>query len=894
MWWPKIRQKKRKTMASQAKTDIWRIKAIFNNFRKILQVNTVVFESMADLDRTLGGEYIFDRNYLEETVRTISSHVHHVTYSLNALTGNAHIAIYDKYQELRTILDDILVGNYQALYCPPVLPLHALSWELEPLVGINIICLAELQHHHGIKAAGGVVLTSGAARALASPAEPSTAGPKITREAVEQNLIEFLKKNFAKYPQRNIIVSSSQIDEDMGETRNLGEFELSVCPEANRVVLQDKPSEIFTGHETREQTVTTGPRPVQETKIDGSTIPEQFLNGIRFISKTANARLHRTEDSPDPAFALFIRTATPTTACGTVTTRTPSVGVVPILKITAHPPEQPDIVDKYRLKRLFPFNIISSDIAPKPASCQLPDDQHADTRLDNGRFMRGSSLIKPEALKSLAETAMTLERIMSVPVTIQWELGPDGEFVITRLFPFLEKTEEPTAAELSEEMDSAVILAEGGQVVQSGVAAAPVVHVTELTKPEDFPVGAIAVAPVATPQLTPILYRASAILTEQGNPVGHLATVARELNLPALFGIPGIVNDLAPGQEITVDSGMRCVFQGIVKTLVQLGNSETAFSPVDPEYRILRRLLRFITPLNLVDPESPGFTPRHCRTYHDIIHYCHEAAVDELAHFQERRPELRGLQTSRLRLPNTMDINLLDIGGGLHSAAEDTTIIGDIHSKPFAIFIDGLLHPRAGTDSPGILGVRDIFTSLPKTFTQINSRAELLTGNLAIIGHHYMNLSLRLGYHFSVIDAHLSTDRHRNYIYFRFIGGMAAESKRARRAQLIERVLATMDFKVERTGDLVVGRMKFEQEDALRSSLFVLGALTTFTRQRDTILDNDNQSERLFANFADTFLLSYGEKSKLSAPFTPVSTSEKPKNQAQPVDSPSTVPGQRS
>jgi hypothetical protein len=124
-----------------------------------------------------------------------------------------------------------------------------------------------------------------------------------------------------------------------------------------------------------------------------------------------------------------------------------------------------------------------------------------------------------------------------------------------------------------------------------------------------------------------------------------------------------------------------------------------------------------------------------------------------------------------------------------------------------------------------------------------------------------MNLSLRLGYHFNVIDAHLADDRHRNYIYFRFIGGLADQARRARRALFISDVLGAMDFKVFWKGDLVVGRMKFEEKDVLRSALFVLGALTTYSRQKDTSLYSDELGRELFDRFAGSFLLPFGNKS---------------------------------
>ena len=50
--------------------DFWRLQALFNNFRRILFENNAILEDMAHLERVLGGEYIFDRAFLDQAVRS--------------------------------------------------------------------------------------------------------------------------------------------------------------------------------------------------------------------------------------------------------------------------------------------------------------------------------------------------------------------------------------------------------------------------------------------------------------------------------------------------------------------------------------------------------------------------------------------------------------------------------------------------------------------------------------------------------------------------------------------------------------------------------------------------------------------------------------------------------
>lgn len=862
MWNHLFRNKRNQPASGAQEIDIWRVKALFNNFRKILQLNTLVFEQIAAMERALGGGEIFDRKFLEDSVRTIASHVHHVTYNLNALTNNGYIPLYDRYQEIRIILDDILAGNTRALACPPVLPLDSLSWELEPLVGIDLVCLADLRHRPGIKARDGLVISSDATQVILRTTNSETPfETELSLDLVMESLRSSLKPMLTENPRPLLSISATRLAGLPDEPRDLGEFLLKTYDNDSLIVLAEDafPLEQTTGSPGPSS---PSPRETFSRNPGDRFIEDLLLKGINRVTTMVAERSRSLYPDTEPNFALFLRPASSALARGTVTTRAAIKTTTPSLTVTSWLPGNRKDMDLHQLRRIFPFDLVASTVTQKKMDWPFPDGLQACSRTPEHRyFRRGSSTILPRDLQALAETAMTLERIMGVPVVMHWEYLENGKFVVTRLFPFLEDQVKPTVLELEQEMKNSNLLAEGGQVVQSGVAAGIIFHVTQDTNLNDFPIGGVAVASIATPQLTPILHRASAVITEHGNPVGHLATVARELSLPAIFGIPGILEQLPNGTEVTVDAGKTCVYNGVLNHLLQQGCSENGFSPIDPEYRVLRRLLRFISPLKLVNPDDPDFLAQNCQSFHDIMHFCHEMAVDELAHFQERRPGLRGIRTARLQLPVRMHINLLDIGGGLPVGVAERPGTADILSAPFAIFLDGLLHPLAAGEELPALGIRDIISSIPKTSRLSRVSPEVSGENLAIISQEYMNLSLRLGYHFNVIDAHISDDRHRNHIYFRFIGGLADHTRRARRALFISDVLGAMDFKVFWKGDLVVGRMKFEEEDVLRSALFVLGALTTYSRQRDTSLYSDKLGRELFERFADTFLLSFSKQS---------------------------------
>ena len=140
-----------------------------------------------------------------------------------------------------------------------------------------------------------------------------------------------------------------------------------------------------------------------------------------------------------------------------------------------------------------------------------------------------------------------------------------------------------------------------------------------------------------------------------------------------------------------------------------------------------------------------------------------------------------------------------------------------------------------------------------------------------------MNVGLRLGYHYSVIDSYLSGNINQNYVYFRFAGGFADENHRRRRAKLIRTILDQLGFKVTVKGDLVLGTLKIADSTEVISALRCLGELTGFTRQIDLSMDSENKVEQFARLFREktrrrhspgrgenACVVSYGDISKMA------------------------------
>lgn len=91
-----------------------------------------------------------------------------------------------------------------------------------------------------------------------------------------------------------------------------------------------------------------------------------------------------------------------------------------------------------------------------------------------------------------------------------------------------------------------------GQGVSPGKVSAPVV-VVKTFDPQCDVTGKILVVTHVDPGWTLLLVQAAGVITEQGNPLSHVAIVAREMSIPAIVGVKDAINRFTTGQTVTID-----------------------------------------------------------------------------------------------------------------------------------------------------------------------------------------------------------------------------------------------------------------------------------------------------------------------------------------------------
>jgi len=373
--------------------------------------------------------------------------------------------------------------------------------------------------------------------------------------------------------------------------------------------------------------------------------------------------------------------------------------------------------------------------------------------------------------------------------------------------------------------------------------------VTEESDLAAFPAGGVLVSRRASPRFVRAMPNCAAIVTDIGAPTGHMAALAREFRVPTLVDCATASIVLTEGQVVTVDADENAVYAGRVDPLInyqlltESGLEDTA------EYRLLRRLLRRITPLNLVDHHGDNFRADRCRTIHDVIRFAHEKAVEELIDLHASG-RVSGVESAtRLISDLPIGLSIIDVGGGL-----DTESRGGLPRStvtPDAIRSVPMLAVWAGLTTPGVWSTQPVRVDLSTFLSSAISRGggQSAGRNLAVVSESYVNLSLNLGYHFTMVDAFVSDSREENHIYFRFVGGASDTERRTRRAEMVRDIMERLGFGTRQSQDLVVARLRKLPRAATEERLRVIGRLIGFTRQIDALMDDEDSVTR----YADAF-----------------------------------------
>ena len=384
------------------------------------------------------------------------------------------------------------------------------------------------------------------------------------------------------------------------------------------------------------------------------------------------------------------------------------------------------------------------------------------------------------------------------------------------------------------------ILLDKGTIACRGVGAGPVYVVNREEDLADFPEGGVLVVRRAHPEFAVVLQKASAVVSDIGTALGHLAKVAREYNVPAIFNTEKGTEVLRNGMQVTVDAVYANVYEGVVEEVLRGKKTDDAFK-ASPALKQLQEILQMITPLNLTDPRSPNFRPTGCKTLHDITRFAHEVSLRAMFDFS-KESHFSDRSAKQLVCEVPMQWWIIDLEDGIKEGVKGKKVRPEeIVSIPMQALWQGMTAlPWKGpppVDTKGFLSIVFGATTDPSIDPSVGKR--FADKNYIIISKHFCNLSSRLGFHFSTTEAYVGDNPNENYISFIFKGGAADVDRRVRRIQFVGKLLERFDFRTEIKDDSIFARLEGHDQDYMMDHLKVLGHIIVHTRQLDMVMFNE-------------------------------------------------------
>lgn len=813
---------------------------VFEHFQALLQDHQKIMELIADLGEKSGGDYIFDRKYLIDTVNDLHALLLRLVKSLNLISGNRYVELYAALDRILLPLEAELRGRLSLTETMPyVIGFKDAPLDLPELVGGKAEALMEIHRRLQAPVPEGFIVTTRAYRRF------------LEYNRLDDRIHTWLES-----------WTSGEV-EAMQASRQIQYALLAgvMAPEVGREVRREA--------QVRPFWAVRSSAAGEDSELSFAGLHETFLQvpalGVVEVVKKVWASLYspRALDYRRRV-GLLAEEAAMAVLCQEVVASRAS-GVVHSLDLEA--PESDCLIiyacrglgrtvmegkadlDRFVVERHPPFRIRTQSIAKKKSYRRVSaGGGEEEVAAPPEEWERPA--LELQEVQALARWAVVLERYFKRPQETEWAVDDAGRIWILQS----RRLASPTAVKAPDICETCasypILIKDLGAVAHAGVGAGPVFVVSSDQDLDRFPDGAVLVTRYTAPWLAPAVPKAAAIVAEQGSPAGHLSTIAREFRVPTLVGVENAVALLPQDQEITVDTYNRSIYLGRVSELLRYELIQSAAFEDAPEFRLLRRILKRIAPLNLTDPQDAGFTPEGCRSVHDVIRFVHEKAVEELMdlpRFLKRFKEAR-LWTLASEVP--IGLKIWDLGGGISQEARGGQVsIEEVRSQPLKSLWEGITQPGVWSTEPVPVDFKGLMASLTRTLGE-GLAAPAYTGiNLAVVTENYLNLHLKLGYHYNLIDVRLEDDPNRNHIYFRFVGGVTDLTRRSRRARLLADILSRFHFKVDIKGDLVLARVLHLPREEMHRRLVAMGQLIGLTRQLDMQLKSDEDVAQFFETF---------------------------------------------
>ena len=796
-------------------------------YKRLLAANSAILTTVADIQVKMDEGFLFDMNYVREVCDRLGQEVEAMVGALNGMAGGRYAALDTARRQVAHLVAEELIGA-KMQPAPLALPLAEVREGF--FYGGKAEKLGDLTRL-GLTVPAGFGVSAYAQKLFFE----SGGLEEFIREAISHSQIRNLESLREAGEAIQAKIMAQPLPPELSQAIALHLAQLSSSRVAVRSsALQEDSFFSFAG---QFETVLNVPRDQVEARYK-EVIASQFTPRALYYCHASGFSYQEL------AMGVLVMEMVPVKCAGVLYTDDPRGGEGAIINAVSG------------LGSLAVGGVVEPDVYRvedgRIAALHVGEKSHMHVAAPEGGVLdvatpaelQGACLVEDQAL-ALTELGNRVKQHFGMPQDIEWALDTQGGFSLLQARP-LRVSAKLKADYLPPQIKGAEMLLSNGIIASRGAAAGPVYLLRDQNL-DAIPQDAVLVTSRALPEYGVVVGRVAAVVCEAGSATSHLATVLREARIPALFGAKGAIAVLQPGDLVTVDAFYGNIYAGRLEELLKIPRGGDDAVRQTRAYKVLERVLKHITPLNLLDPRAANFRPDGCRTYHDITRFAHEKAMEELFQMSSGRLDEEGARRLVSAIP--LEINIIDLGGGLSPEAADLVKVRPEHltSRPMLAYWRGV--SAVGWQGPKPVDLAGFMSVVMSTATNTNIQERLHEKNFAIITHDYLNLSNRLGFHFATIEAFLGAPGE-SYVSFTFYGGGAELPRRMRRVRFLTRVLEDLGFRVELKEDSITARIDGYDADILEGKLEVLGRLMMVSKQLDMVMVSEDAVEQYYREFS--------------------------------------------
>lgn len=827
-------------------------------FKDLLDSNSQLLNIITDLEGKLKGHQVFGMSYVRSQAARAAFHAFRMIKSLDVLSGHRYPAFYEVLDRINAGIKERLGERKEIPVTEWVLPYFRVTKEMVDWVGGKSAHLGEVLNQVGLPIPAGFAITT---RAFEAFLAHNDLVDEINKKKMELDPQEPQTLNAVSEDIRKLI-TTAQVPPALKE---------AILSAYRQMAREVKDSEAGAGP-LRVSLRSSAIGEDSELSYAGqyltilNVMAEELLPAYQevlaslYTPRAMAYRLNKGIRDEDTAMSVACLQMVESVASGVMYSRHPfnvledQVIISAVWGLGPYAVEGVITPDTYRVAKDQDLTILQTRVATKKV--QLVCDPEGGLReLPVAPEHWDRPCLTPGQVKILAGYTLKLEEHYQGPQDVEWALDRAGRLLVLQTRPLRLQPPPPAEAGLERipALEGYPLLVEGGAVAFPGVGCGPVFKVLSDEDLLQFPEGAVLVAKHSSPKYVVVMPKAQAIITDSGSIFGHMASLAREFEVPTILGAKGATATLSAGLEVTVDAYAGRVYQGRVPQLLALQQTREAHMKGTPVYQTLKEVADFIVPLNLVDPKAPNFTAQSCRTLHDLDRLVHELSYTEMFQISDL-VSTRGGGALRLDALIPLDLHLIDLGGGLAGVPRQArkVTVDRVTSAPLKALLKGMMHEALRSREPRPIQFSGLFSVMREQMLSPPGLDERFgERSYAIISDKYLNFSSRVGYHYSVLDCYCGQTVNKNYITFSFKGGAADDVRRNRRVRAIAIALMGLDFTVEVQGDRVDARFMKYEAPIIAEKLDLIGRLLNFTRQMDMLMTSEVSVEVVAKNFLE-------------------------------------------